>query len=181
MSKKSIPYFNNPGIVMLFLCAVLFTNNFFSQGVAIFSGNVKDTHLLVDSLARQLNKYYVLKDEAVKMSDFIKKKCAAGGYDNIKDPHALAGALTADVLSVHHDEHFHVEYNPQMANELLGNIDDVPKMVSERLKQEKLKNFGFKDIRILNGKLPMLRLNFYPMPVRLLSTCAMALAAHPKW
>src|SRR4051812_38161443 len=101
MSKKSVPYFNKAGLALLIASAVLAANSFFSQSAPVFSGKKQEIHLLVDSLARQLHKYYVLKDEAAKMSDYIKKRCAEGRYDNISDPHELAGALTADVLSVH--------------------------------------------------------------------------------
>lgn len=132
-----------------------------SQNPLSFSGDVKSIHVLVDSLASQLNKYYVFKDQALKMSAYVKKKCNEGAYDNITDPHTLAGTLTADVLSVHKDGHFHIEYNPQMANELLGNIDDVPKMVAERLNQEKSKNFGFKKLEILNGNIGYLEISSF--------------------
>lgn len=139
----------------------IFSLSINAQAPTTFSYNAKSIRLLVDSLARQINKYYVLKDEALKMSAFIQKKSKAGGYDKINDPHILAGTLTSDVLSVHRDGHFHVEYNPQMANELLGNIDDVPKMVSERLKQDRLKNFGFKNADILNGDIGYLEISFF--------------------
>lgn len=119
------------------------------------------TKALVDSLANQINKYYVLKDQALKMSTYIRKRYKEGHYNNIKDPHTLAGALTSDVLFINRDEHFYVEYNPAMANELLGNIDDVPKMVAERLRQDQDKNFGFKKIEILNGNIGYLEISTF--------------------
>jgi hypothetical protein len=117
------------------------------------------TKSLIDSLANQITKYYVLKDQALKMTSYLRKRAKEGQYNNYKDPHALAGALTSDVLFINRDEHFHVEYNPEMANELLGNIDDVPKMVADKLRQEKEKNFGFKKIEILNGNIGYLELS----------------------
>jgi len=117
------------------------------------------TKTLIDSLTNQIIKYYVIKDAAIKMNSYIKKRYKEGHYNNIKDPHALAGALTSDILFINRDEHFHLEYNPQMANELLGNIEDVPKMVAEKLRAEKEKNFGFKKAEILNGNIGYLEIS----------------------
>ncbi len=123
------------------------------NNVNVFPLSPLATKTLVDSLANQITKYYVLKDQALKMASYIRKRAREGQYNNYKDPHALAGALTSDVLFINRDEHFHVEYNPEMANELLGYIDDVPKLVAQRLRMEKEKNFGFKKVEILNGNI----------------------------
>lgn len=117
------------------------------------------TKTLIDSLTNQIIKYYVIKDAAIKINSYLKKRYKEGHYNNIKDPHALAGALTSDILFINRDEHFHLEYNPKMANELLGNIEDVPKMVAEKLRLEKEKNFGFKKVEILNGNIGYLELS----------------------
>jgi hypothetical protein len=148
-------------IIKAFSLIVFLNTAFYAQtgpGTS-FPLSPQATKTLVDSLANQINKYYVLKDAAGKMSAYIRKRWKEGAYNKIKDPHTLAGALTADILTVHRDEHFHVEYNPVLANELLGNIDDVPKMVAEKLRQEKEKNFGFKKVEILNGNIGYLELS----------------------
>lgn len=129
------------------------------QAANVFPLSPVATKTLVDSLTNQIIKYYVNKDAAIKMNSYLKKRLKEGHYNNIKDPHALAGALTSDILFINRDEHFHLEYNPQMANELLGNIDDVPKMVAEKLRQEKEKNFGFKKVEILNGNIGYLEIS----------------------
>lgn len=121
----------------------------------------KATKVLVDSLANQLKKYYVFKDAANRMSLFVQKRCKEGAYDNVSDPHTLAGMLTKDVSSVHLDEHFHVEYNPQIANEISGEIEDVPKFVEEKLKIERDKNFGFKKAELLNGNIGYLEISSF--------------------
>jgi len=139
---------------------VLGTHISFSQTASnVFPLSPLATKTLVDSLTNQIIKYYVNKEAAIKMNSYIKKRFKEGHYNNIKDPHALAGALTSDILFINRDEHFHLEYNPQMANELLGNIEDVPKMVAEKLRQEKEKNFGFKKAEILNGNIGYLEIS----------------------
>jgi retinol-binding protein 3 len=139
---------------------ILFNTNTYSQVTTYtFPLSSSATKVLVDSLTNQIIKYYVNKDAAIKMNSYIKKRYKEGHYNNIKDPHALAGALTSDILFINRDEHFHLEYNPQMANELLGNIEDVPKMVAEKLRVEKEKNFGFKKVELLNGNIGYLELS----------------------
>lgn len=136
----------------------LFKNSLFAQ---TFPLSAKATKVLVDSLSAQLMKYYVFADKAEAMSSYIKTQCKKGVYNNIQDPHTLAAVLTKDVRSIHNDEHFYVEYNPQMTDELLGNIDDVPKMVAERLNQDRLKNFGFKKVEILNGNIGYMEISSF--------------------
>lgn len=119
------------------------------------------TKVLVDTLAGQISKYYVSKDTAVKMSACLKKKLKEGRYAKVNDPHTLAALLTEDVNSVYRDEHFHVEYNPTMIDELSGNIEDVPKLVEEKLNRERSKNFGFKKAEILNGNIGYLEISSF--------------------
>src|ERR1043166_9010040 len=97
------------------------------KGQPSFSLSQSGLKTLVDSLSNQINRYYVDKEASRKMSAFLRKRCLEGKYNSIRDPHVLAGILTNDARSVCHDEHFHVEYNPALAKEAAGNIEDVPK------------------------------------------------------
>lgn len=147
---------------ILLLTGLFFRHRAHAQVAAnVFPLSPLATKTLVDSLTNQIIKYYVNKEAAIKMNSYIKKRYKEGHYNNIKDPHALAGALTSDILFINRDEHFHLEYNPQMANELLGNIDDVPRMVAEKLRQEKEKNFGFKKVEILTGNIGYLEISAF--------------------
>jgi len=121
----------------------------------------KATKTLVDTLAFQLRKFYVFKDAANRMGNYIQKRCKEGAYYNISDPHILAGQLTKDVSSIHLDEHFHIEYNPEIAKELAGEIEDVPAYVENKLNKEREKNFGFKQFEILNGNIAYLEISSF--------------------
>lgn len=148
-------------VLLAFTLFLINTQSYSQAASNVFPLSPLATKTLIDSLTNQIIKYYVFKDAAIKVNSYIKKRFKEGHYNNIKDPHALAGALTSDILFIHRDEHFHLEYNPQMANELLGNIDDVPKMVAMRLRQEKEKNFGFKKAEILNGNIGYLEISAF--------------------
>ncbi len=156
----NVVFFKRATFYSLFVfifCFPLIGQNKFTP---IFLDN-KATDILVDSLASQIKKYYVFKEESIKISDYLMKRCKAGLYYGINDPHILAGVLTKEVSSIFHDEHFHVEYNPDLANELSGNIDDVPKMVEEKLRIDRERNFGFKKIEILNGNIGYIEISSF--------------------
>ncbi|WP_317896793.1 S41 family peptidase [Aurantibacillus circumpalustris] len=156
----AINFYNRIVSNTLFIIFSFMTVATYSQVASnVFPLSPLATKTLVDSLTNQIIKYYVNKEAAIKMNSYIKKRYKEGHYNNIKDPHALAGALTSDILFINHDEHFHMEYNPQMTDELLGNIEDVPKMVAEKLRLEKEKNFGFKKVEIISGNIGYLELS----------------------
>jgi retinol-binding protein 3 len=140
------------------LC-LLFNICFFGQSVKGFPLNNGAIKVLVDSLSSQIKRYYVDKEAAEKMSVALTQKLKAGAYKDVRDPHMLAALLTKDVLAAHKDEHFHVEYYPSMVAELTGNIDDVPKLVADRLKQDQYRNFGFRKAEILPGNIGYLELS----------------------
>jgi hypothetical protein len=119
------------------------------------------TKVVVDSLINQINRYYIIKDAASKITSQLRKKYEEGVFNRIEDPNILADALTAEILSAHRDEHFHVDYNTALADEVLGNIEDVPKMVAEKLEEEKLKNYGFKKAEILPGNIGYLEISYF--------------------
>jgi retinol-binding protein 3 len=152
----------HPFTCFLLLLCLLLPFHFFSQKEQSKAFlDKKATKTLVDTLAFQLRKYYVFKDAANRMGAYIQKRNKEGAYQGISDPHILAAQLTKDVSSVHLDEHFHVEYNPEMAKELSGEIEDVPKYVEDKLNKDREKNFGFKKIEILNGNIGFLEISSF--------------------
>ena len=147
--------------VLALVLALIFSlpATYFPQSKTNFPLSSQATKVLVDSLANQLSKYYVEKDAALQMSAYLRSRLKEGAYSKIADPHQLAGLLTDDVTDVYKDEHLHIEYNPILANEVSGNIDDVPKMVAEKLKNDRAKNFGFKKVEVLYGNIGYLELS----------------------
>ena len=145
-------------IQLAFLLVFNFKVNSQSQANSLTKEQI---HQVVDSLSHQLNRYYVFKNEAYKMSNFIKIKLNQKAYDTITNQNLFAKKLTSDVKSVFKDEHFHVDYDPQMAYEVSGEIEDVPAFVAEKLKQEQEKKFGYKKIEILENGIGYLELSYF--------------------
>lgn len=121
--------------------------------------NQKNLKEIVDSLTSKLENLYVLPDKGTEMSNSIKKKYKQGLYNKITDPNILADLLTKDVLSVHNDEHFFIEYNPKLAEQLTLPKDSV--YWAEQLKIDRAKNHGFKKIEVLNGNVGYVDISYF--------------------
>ncbi|MEI6021138.1 MAG: S41 family peptidase [Bacteroidota bacterium] len=123
--------------------------------------NPEKIHAVVDSLSRQLNRFYVFKNEAEKMSAFVQSQLLHKAYDSITNPQLFAKALTKDVKSVFRDEHFHVDYDTVTAYEVSGEIEDIPAFVEKKLNQEREKKFGFKSVEILNNNIGFIEISYF--------------------
>lgn len=148
--------------VLSILCTTVF--HFYHAGQSAGAATALKPYeikAVVDSLSNQIVKYYVFKPEAVNMSAYLKKRLASGAYNSFSDQHSFAAQLTEDVRSIQSDEHFHVEYNPLVAYEISGDVEDVPKMVAQKLNQDRAKNFGFKKMEILNGNIGYLEISSF--------------------
>jgi hypothetical protein len=146
-------------LILFLLCASLSFVACYAQRVTSTFPTQQAIKKMTDSLATQITRYYVDQEAALKMAAAIRKNFKDGRYRNINDEHVLAGKLTADMRAVHNDEHLHVEFNPLIAYELSGEVEDVPGMVAEKLQKDREQNFGFRKVEILNGNIGYLELS----------------------
>jgi hypothetical protein len=117
---------------------------------------------LVEAVATVLQKQYVFPDVAKKMGDLIRKNLKAGKYLPIDDSQAFAIMLTNDLQSISHDRHLGVRYNPEAILEMKTLDEAKRKAVQEQQKKlDRIDNYGFKEIRILNGNVGYLKFNFF--------------------
>ena len=119
----------------------------------------KNLEGIIDSLTSKLENLYVFPDKGIQMSNYVKNKYKQGLYNNITDPNSLADVLTQDVLSVHNDEHFFIEYNPVLAEKLLLPKDSL--YWAEQLKLDRSKNHGFKKVEVLNGNIGYIDISYF--------------------
>jgi len=113
--------------------------------------NVK---VLIDSIDRALFKTYIFQEKSKLMGNYLKQQLKKGSYDGIKDYRQLAARIEADIQSVHHDGHLHVNYDPEFANVPAQKQAPHPQGIdSAAVRREKADNFGFKKADILNGNI----------------------------
>lgn len=119
--------------------------------------------ITVDSISNKLQNTYVFPAIAKEMSDLIIKNLKEGKYNSIEDPFEFASLLSTDLLSISHDKHIRVVYNPEeiaSQNQVYTAKDslDYLQLYIEDLKRE---NFGFKELKILEGNIGYLDLRSF--------------------
>lgn len=118
---------------------------------------------VIDSINLLLNKKYIFLETAKKMGDFILSNFKNGSYSTITDPVLFAERLTADLLVISNDKHIRVQYNPSYIKETRENDkntdhEEYPASVIEQLKKS---NYGFKEVKILEGNIGYLDLRSF--------------------
>jgi len=116
----------------------------------------------VNSIAGVLKTNYIYLDTAVKMGSFIQQQLQTGRYDTFKAPAVLAAKLTADLLSVYHDGHLSIVYDPTRTT---ANVEPDAIVEKQRmLRFRKRVNFGFDKAEILPGNIGYLKIGGFFEP-----------------
>ncbi len=123
----------------------------------------KEKQAAVEAISKLLNKQYVFPEVAKKMGQHISDKSKQGAYKSIKNPREFSETLTADLQSVSQDKHIRVMFAP---NEIKERKQAVSPADSIALKQQEVEmyrqqNFGFKEVKILEGNIGYLNLTSF--------------------
>lgn len=118
---------------------------------------------VIESVSSILNSNYVFPEVADKMTSLIKNNFKKGTYKSINDPQLLASTLTNDLQSISHDKHLRVLYNPERiaAEQRVVTTEDSLAYIENRVNQMKFQNFGFKEVKILDGNIGYLDLRAF--------------------
>lgn len=119
--------------------------------------------LVVDSLVVMLNREYVFPEKAKEMSDLLQKNLKNGAYNQFTEPGMLGEKITADLQSVSHDLHLRVMYGPEEIAEYRKQQESTDKAAveEEMIKELGAYNFGFKEVKILDGNIGYLKFNSF--------------------
>ncbi|UCD40135.1 MAG: S41 family peptidase [Candidatus Bathyarchaeota archaeon] len=106
---------------------------------------------------------YIFRDVAEKISNCLETRLKGGTYDGIDN--ARKFALEIDILlhDVSNDKHLRFFYDPQQAKSIIAmqNLSEDEKTrirTEQNLNRERLANFGFHEIKILDGNIGYLDL-----------------------
>jgi retinol-binding protein 3 len=119
---------------------------------------------VVDSISHLLNDNYVFPKVAKEMTTLISENLKAGNYKTLDDPMAFGDRLTEDLQSVSHDKHLRVRFAPEQIAEMKAhaeNEDENDEIPEAWLRQMKSSNFGFKEVKILDGNIGYLDLRSF--------------------
>lgn len=140
------------------LCGMLITSRAQSDSDKIDSDEKKQ---VIDSVTSILEADYVFPDVAEKMSKLLRTKLKGKEYSKIRNPQEFAQKLTSDVQSVSNDLHLRISFDPvniARRRNASQSVQDSIEFASIRLQRNRARNYGFQEIRILEGNIGYLNL-----------------------
>ena len=146
--------------IILTIFILLLADNSYAQNNETSPLNKKERTEVIKAISQQLNDNYVFPDVAKKMTAFIKKQQKKGHYKNMLDTQEFANAITKDLLSISHDKHIRVAFDPvgiARQNQAVT-PEDNDKLQQSRTAMMQRSNYGFKEVKILDGNIGYLDL-----------------------
>ncbi|MDO5971397.1 S41 family peptidase [Flavivirga aquimarina] len=124
---------------------------------------LQEQQIVVDSISSKLTANYIFPDVAEKMASSIKSKLQKGDYKSILDPDQFANTLTADLRAISKDKHIWLSFGPEhITKQLNATAKDSSAHLNWQISNMKRNNFGFKEVKILDGNVGYLDLrSFY--------------------
>jgi hypothetical protein len=132
---------------------------------------------IIDSLYSRLNGFYINKKQIPDIQKAIDKSFQKGEYKKFSKPTEFASKLSEDLVKATNDKHFSIAYDPQWISDKLN----AEKTGEKELLREKeiaaaaRENFGFKELKILEGNIGYLNLSNFHDPAYASETAASAM------
>lgn len=129
----------------------------------------EEISITIDSIINKLQVNYVFPDVADEMSESIRKYLKEGKYPSSLNPTGFARQITKDLQAISKDKHLMVVYDPQIiARERSLTDEDRANEESEWIKQLlkdlKRDNYGFREVKILEGNIGYMNLREFVDP-----------------
>ncbi len=123
----------------------------------------KEIKEVSQSIGNLLKTNYVNPEKAKKMASLLMKNYKEGKYNKINDVYQFANELKEDLNSVYQDKHLRISFNPELVKQIRAQEElEEPQIDEDYLRSLQRENFGFKEIKILDGNLGYLDLRgFY--------------------
>lgn len=169
MVSQQVNYWNGWKRVVLVLTMLPLLQVQLVAQSAVGKLSKKEIALTIDSINRKLNKNYVFPEMATKMTKIVNANLKTGKYNAITNPSDLARQLTSDLQETSKDKHLMVVYNPAVIarENALTDQDrkneeaEWAKELANNLKRD---NYGFKELKILEGNIGYLELREFVDP-----------------
>lgn len=151
----------------LFLFSLALCLLFASTAAAQTQGNLiseTEKKQVIDAVGKRLVDFYVYPDVAGKMAALLWKNLADGVYKSISDPKIFANRLTGDLFAVSRDKHLEVWFGPELVIETkkAASRKETVETTKEELERGRKNNFGFEEVKLLEGNIGYLKLTrFY--------------------
>lgn len=146
-------------IVFMAIMLLLQTNNLSAQE-NVTPLSKKERQAVVDSINAKLKGNYVFPKVADQMAESIESKLRKGDYNAIDDPQRFASVLTEDLRAISKDKHIRVSFAPKRISEQQQTVTAADSIAyrNRYIASLKRNNFGFKELKILDGNVGYLDL-----------------------
>lgn len=123
---------------------------------------------IVKLVCERLVELYVYPDVARQMAAALSKNSDDGAYNSIKDARDFAVKLTEDLRSISRDGHLDILFDPQLVldNKKAAGKQNKPsaEVLQRQIKEAQRSNFGFREVKILEGNIGYLNLTRFINP-----------------
>ncbi|MGH1366429.1 MAG: S41 family peptidase [Calditrichia bacterium] len=121
---------------------------------------------VLDSLAITLKNNYAFPQRIASIVANLKKREQEGNYTSAKTPADFANLVTMDLQEITEDLHFHIGVDPNwIAEQRAASDPEIKKALAEtNVLKEQQKNYGFEDVRILEGNIGYLNFTYFSDP-----------------
>jgi hypothetical protein len=128
---------------------------------------------VVDTVAAELIRFYAVADTGQLIADHLRKRLAAGAYDNLTDPRLFAEAVGADMRAINHDRHLALLAGlpgpaafglgtPRLPPSQPANGPPPANYPPAILEAARRTNFGLGRVEVLPGNVGYLQINGFP-------------------
>ena len=127
--------------------------------------DAKTKSAVATSICKLLMEQYIFLDVAEKMKNHISTRLKDGNYDKIDDPAQFASTLGEDLYEISKDNHFHIEFNPELAELIKAqqsqSDEEVQRANKKFVEDDRWMNFGFRKLEQLRGHIGYLDLRVF--------------------
>ncbi len=123
----------------------------------------KEQKEVIEAVGKQLTDKYVFPEMGKKMADQLKKNMKKGQYEAINNALEFQAALTKDLQSVSKDKHIRVLFDPEEIAKQQQAVtpEDEQKLKDQMVARNRMDNFGFHEVKILEGNIGYLDLRSF--------------------
>lgn len=149
-----------PGPVLLLLLAVATSGRADSGG----SLDADRRRSLIETVREKLAEIYPFEEIAERTRAGLLAHLESGRYETVTSPAAFASRVSADMEELSRDRHLDLIYDPELAAELLALArKEVPtgELPASEVEHARWENFGFRELRFLDGGVGYLDLRFF--------------------
>jgi retinol-binding protein 3 len=128
--------------------------------------SIVEVAVTIDSVNSIFKRNYIFPEVADKMAQTLNANLKQGQYKSLTNPTEFARRITKDLQSVSNDKHIRVVYDPQViaAEKKAVTDEDRRRLELDRAAELKAENYGFREIKILEGNIGYLDLGMFADP-----------------